>query len=835
MEFVAQLSSEPVRWMRSADFDNDGLLEFAQWATWAEPVEDEGNESPLPGESVLSVMGRGANGVETTSQAFLLDPSSIFGAWGTTSDRYVRPAPSVHETPHGIILLAPTASPGEAAPDAEQPDTPQPTSEAWPLADRVDAAIFDVVGGELFERQFPTAMQSAGERLHFPVEREAGTGEVLQVENGVIGPSSAATPESTAPTVDLGFQPTAPPARGQHFRVDEEPALSKSATRTCKMAWFLGLDGKSLHPVNPCQASFGPFSSAPFSPPELPAGLTVGSVTSDDANSDGLDDLAINSALDGTWLTYAVGDGTFHSDLQSLPTAGGDGQFTQISNGGVSPDSGGAPPNLLAVHDDDSDGLFDLAYDWGLVHQCGPGENCEMGSWCANGYLFPVANCAGHNFGSGALRGAFVDLDGDKRRELIVSDISIQPGVPLLLMIKQDDDGTPSISNLVLEEPINPLLVGDINDDGHTDIVFRPEADQPNGLQVLFGGLGFSGLVPLAPEIGQVDDAIIYFESNTWILGLKRLALLGPELAGTDLRPVYAIGFDGDGSARRSRGVRMPFELSEAFFGHFDPAQSERSSLQVLGPWYDLEGEGFIPSNEPLSGETYSASWASESGLDLPSSAPLSVVALPELGLEYTLNSLSTMADLDDDGVEQVVSWSSGDGVGSVAVLGGSPLQVQSRHPDLVENYVQDGALHYSRVVKVDLNGDSLDDFVVLAPVINGDTGIVVWPNPGDGTLDPELRYFLRPPEEADRPFASSLTLLGPADEELQLLVGFVDYPTHRWVIDLESQETLNWEALPEETAGGHLVTFDHDSDGVPDLAVGGPDGVSVLRSVATR
>jgi hypothetical protein len=207
---------------------------------------------------------------------------------------------------------------------------------------------------------------------------------------------------------------------------------------------------------------------------ELPTGSSVGSrgAFSGDYNDDDLADLLVvtNDDTPRLVVAYGVGDGSFHSNLKTLPVAQGDNRFSPI------PVANGEEAEVLAVADLDADGRLDLITQNGALLNMSDGEVLR---W--------------HEYWVGA---AAADFNRDGTLDVI----GVPPGrreLTFWMGIGAGEFNAFSIPTRGIPAPLDtfpalpPVLsVGDFDGDLTSDLAFAEQlgrGDDQSDLTVLFG------------------------------------------------------------------------------------------------------------------------------------------------------------------------------------------------------------------------------------------------------------------------------------------------------------------------------------------------------------
>jgi hypothetical protein len=204
-----------------------------------------------------------------------------------------------------------------------------------------------------------------------------------------------------------------------------------------------------------------------------------------DFNGDGLADIVLHTySGSGLTLLLSNGDGTFTQKPISLGP-----NFACITN-------------YAAVGDVNGDGKLDLvvAYQGDSIYNCNtgsipPGFFVLLGN--GDGTFQPATFTA---LGSLLYQPVLVDLNGDGKLDLVVSDTPYPPvsGNFYTWILLGNGDGTFGPATSILPYYLNNLmLVGDLNGDGHPDLVVMSQGltdaqkDNPDltqaGVQVLLG------------------------------------------------------------------------------------------------------------------------------------------------------------------------------------------------------------------------------------------------------------------------------------------------------------------------------------------------------------
>lgn len=631
------------------------------------------------------------------------------------------------------------------------------------------------------------------------------------------------------------------PAFGQPIAA--AAAADAPASLHCELV-IHGFAGASrLHAFNPCEGLGPGWSAIDVVLPELPAPLGDGVVLAD-ANGDGLDDLVVTTAEDRIHVSYAVGDGTFHSDPLALPSADGDGRFDD----GVGVEGGSSHSlGAIAVDDFNGDGRPDFVTRSTWIRSC---TIASCGTCDVPGYRCDFGHAVAPVFA--AIPGSATDRDGDGKVELAVLAVdpahwgSIRPEAGDLVIV--DRPATEAWSARVVDLPDGAELLdsGDLDGDGGGDVVLRRARERGDELVVVFA---HDDAIEVVSDFARIVDAHV-------VRGTQTLAVVSEELDGSHRRlSMLTAALD-----RRLRSTeKLPLQVVPRQFvgGRFDPSGGGARGIAVIG-----EGKGSDTQVELLT---------RGNGSFFDASARRSEVTDLGLALEHATRTRAVAVDLDGDDIDELVVFAPDGWVRTLKVGmrdGGPGFDAAVRRDAVAEPYggpvwpghaVSDPI--GSRPARRDLDGDGDGDLWLLTA--EDPPQLAAFRNRGDGTLDVEGRVLTpqpsvelsiceAPPAECHVRVTDFAAFAGSSDRARTISPTALDIVlvSHRALFhrtldafDAATASPFDEVAVVSGTrqplgplSAQILVELaDIDGDGVDDVIAAGPTGIRWLRGLAVN
>ncbi len=598
---------------------------------------------------------------------------------------------------------------------------------------------------------------------------------------------------------------------------------------------------------------------------QLPPGRQIkkGAILAD-VNVDGHLDLIIGTepstacaAVDPTdvFLTYGVGDGTFHSDPATIPATDGDGRAVLI-------DLGFACAMPLAVGDLNLDGLADIVSPGGIL----------ISVPLPGGLTPPLAqgsfSLSVINFGNPWTEAVIADFNGNGLPD--VAAVSDQLRVDFY-----NGTGDLLLNRFTIPTAGQPsdLVVGDFDGDLIGDLAFRqlgPTGNVPVGVEVgdalsiAFGRPLGSLEDPISmgrlSRIQQIEPGVIPGFANDLVSDL----LVVSKQIGGEATSLAILPGSGD------RQLLSPFLFSReeteevpvrVAVGQFDGDEGDHQDIAVLTS-DEPEGLGLdiidFKSKEnlwmlPSTGEAAIDAGAVTRSMQLPNEF-------------FAEQALLAPLDLDDDGIDEVVVLGphlNGEELGSMMVMRvgngpeglgfvGDSLQLleegywfedvgasvggegdQGGRPMVATSEVSALDFYNGHLVLGDVDVNGHDDIVALAIGVDEGTQdiatqIVVFPNHGTGSMEVHDRViFQNPPGIAPTSFG-----LVNADSDPEVEIAILG-PDGAWLadFDIDAGAFVNVQKLGVR-GGLSLAVGDFNGDGIKDLAVTAADAPTVFLGI---
>ena len=586
-------------------------------------------------------------------------------------------------------------------------------------------------------------------------------------------------------------------------------------------------------------------------PVTLPSGRRISEgVRLADFNADGHVDMMIGVAQDAgaplncpgsseLFITFGVGDGTFHSDIGNLPFADGDGRA-------VSVESSELCSLPLALADLNGDGAVDLVVGQTIMMSDSTPVTGPLG---AANYSIAAANF--DNYWTSAV---IADFNANGFPDVITTS----EGSTTIELYNSVGDGRLNRFELQARGQPSELVVGDFDGDLVNDLAFKEQGphgkvsagvETGDSLSIAFGN-GFGGLsAPISmgrlariERLAAGNIADVFADGISDLLALssaetsssRSIALLSGR---SDRQLVSPFIFDADGSTAPTRAI----------VGEF--TGDDHADIAVIGSTRLAEfGDG------PVGNRLWIVPTTGEAAIDhssLIQSAEFNALASGG-------NALLASLDLDGDGVDELIGFGSNGSEGVVVVVqvAGDQLKL-SQTESTSELYYFDPAgnaggvpppaptgvdepgdpggyvLYNGQIMTRDIDGDGLQDLLVLGLTLSeldAEPRLVFYRNQGDGTLDVAGRVTLGNPE-GHTPSAFTLT---QADADPELEVVLIDARGGMIAdLDLPGRKLVPRGPIAGVRGGASVVSSDYNGDGVLDLAIAGEGGAQLFLGEA--
>lgn len=613
-----------------------------------------------------------------------------------------------------------------------------------------------------------------------------------------------------------------------------------------------GYRGQSaLVASNPCEGVQEAWTTSPLALPVVPDGATLGDgLAVGDLNADGTADVAITTAGGRVHVSYAVGDGSFHSDAATLPAQDGDGQFDQ----GVGfVDNTPGSLGILAVDDFNGDGRPDFITRTTWIRSCdvrgcgscdAPDYRCEGGPTPAPVYR--------------ANRGSLVDIDGDGRPELAVTTSgegssatdawgTVSPRTSDIVII--DSPGSPdwSARTIPVGQAVEVIAGGDIDGDGLEEIIaVRRDDEVGDTLVVIFAADSGAATIRRANDFGRIVAATV-------LDGEPTLALVSEDLDGSHRR-LTRLTADHQRQLRTPAGLELFVVPRRFVMGHFDRTRPEAWAVAVIG-----EGDAGVAVELVTRGAS--------SFFDASSR----VSATTTLGIEaiHAGRTAALAVDLDGDAIDELVVIAPDFAVRTLTVDAAAPRFSDTPLVQTVDALFAaaawpghtDALPLASYPATQDLDGDGDLDLWLLTA--EQPRALVTMLNAGDGTLDvagrttiavPQLALSVCEDPDCGVVIGAFAAFSGPTDRTRAVSPNARDVllasrrALFLWTVDPMDASTAQTREVAElavvrggraplSPAGGPvLATIDDiDQDGVNDVVAGGRNGIRWLSGLAVN
>jgi hypothetical protein len=535
-----------------------------------------------------------------------------------------------------------------------------------------------------------------------------------------------------------------------------------------------------------------------------------------DWNGDAHLDLLIVGVEGGAprlYLSYGVGDGSFHGSLP-VPAVAGDMQSTSWQPD-RDPKACSAELGIpLAAADFNRDGLADVVTQTMVLVSTPDGPNDYEALYCAAGWTRAVVG----------------DFDGNGESDIVAA----RSGVAGLDFLAGAGDGTFARSSVPSNRRARQLVSGDFDGDQHADAAFVAPPLGGESLLALMVTFGRPGAPPDVPiVVGEL--------ANVEMMGSGRhegddatsdIAVLRRRDNGSLALAVIA------GDARRQLQAPLVFPVTKETRDSTVPVPVVTNMTAVVHGRFGAPGEltmAAVTQDHPDFGGDWRVWRLRASGEADFALSRASESEQPTTALECQRCSAAAL-DLDGDAQDELVTF---------------------RTPEMVIYRITDGELTTSAPVGLsrplpdpllelglrgprvrDVDGDGLDDVALL----DESGSVLLFWNDGSGTLGEDRMTVLESPDPERR--ALDLAFLhADGDEALDLvivtpsegvLVLGIDGPARSFRAR-DSARALALETPGTLLEGELLASGDFDGDRIDDLAVGDFDGFSLLRGGALR
>lgn len=510
-----------------------------------------------------------------------------------------------------------------------------------------------------------------------------------------------------------------------------------------------------------------------------------------------------------TYVGYGVGDGTFHSDLSTLPSRVGDQSMRALFSEGT----------LLDVGDLDGDSLSDFVTAWTAVHSKASPNSAACGErYCQ------LLNPFGH---SGA---QILEMTRDDVAD-IVAVYGVAPNVGLEFLLGLGDgsfrsfplrtEGAPA----ALRAETVPILAGDFDGDQIQDIVFPERRILKGTSQVTATILYGQALSPPREQhnlgaLGVLRD-FVTVELSSPTDGRTDLVTL------SDVQRSRAIGiFEGDPGRAMQSPIRLTSEsitsrVTTCSAGRFE--KSTQTDAVVTSDRYGTFGTTtFEAQLHVIPGSIQGPTRAGVTTTDLGTNYVLATATL-EISPE-SLDELLVLRTVESPAALEALllqEFTFTDGRGSPRATATFDTDIKSESP------VYDARLHTK-----DLNADHELDAIVFESRVDRTRVYVFLGDGSPGLLArPPLTLDAARLKDADPNYAPSESAWLNLDADPELELSLIDVSLdaegkETWYVvlydlNLETQrlELISKQQYSKSQYAPKLLSGDFDGDGVTDLA----------------
>lgn len=550
------------------------------------------------------------------------------------------------------------------------------------------------------------------------------------------------------------------------------------------------------------------------------------------------------------WVTYGVGDGSFHSDPDTIPPLGGDGRALRI-------DPGLFCTMPLAIGDLNGDGAGDFVTPELILMSFS--DASAPGPFGVN--YFP----AQFNFDAPWTEALVADFNGNGWNDVV----AISEDESALRFF--NGTGTEALNAFTLSTagPPAELVAGDFDGDLVADIAFRtlgahgeaaPGTELGDSLAIAFGNLSGAPSSPVnmgrLARIQQVETG--QFQSFGAVEAVSDLVVISQSEDQTSESVAVLIG-SGD------RQLLSPFFLQQdgddvlplrTALGQFDGDESGHTDIVVLSnPAFDTTtgeivpggdggtngrlflmpstGEAQIDASTVTSGQEFPAAFVSQQSLlapiDLNSDGVDEVVVIGPYRADQAKRGALVIARVAEQNgqlgfaLDEPIPVDEGylfEDFGEVfdedqpVPVGGDPTAPNTPDLGLRDEY------YNAQVAVKDVTGDGLPDLIALGRGTDGDgvpwTRLVIFPNRGDGSLDVDGRVFISGPEGAN---LTSFALVQSDDDDEVEMIALTSFTAYLADLDVAASQLTDVVDL-EVRGGERVVAADFTGDGVDDMAI---------------